>query len=70
VAGAKYVIASAKKSYTIRYVWDLTDAQKEVLDKISESNQYVLLKGQLVTCKDGSKDIGPKSSVQMYGQSP
>src|SRR6516164_7378983 len=60
VAGAKYIIVSAKKFYTIRYVWDLTDAQKEVLDKIGEGNQYVLLKGQLVTYKDGSKNIDPK----------
>jgi uncharacterized protein len=70
VAGAKYGISSAKTNYTIRYVWDLTDAQKDILDKIQEANQYVVLKGQLVTYKDGSKDIDPDSIVQIFGQSP
>jgi len=70
VAGGKYVIVSAKKYYTIRYVWDLTDAQKELLNKIEEANQYVVLKGQLVTFKDGSKDIDADSTVQIFGQTP
>jgi uncharacterized protein len=69
-AGGKYDINSAKTNYTIRYVWDLSDVQKDVLDKIQEANQYVVLKGQLVTYKDGSKDIDPDSIVQIYGQSP
>jgi uncharacterized protein len=47
VAGGKYEINSAKTYYTIRYGWDLTDAQKGMLDKIQEANQYVLLKGVL-----------------------
>ncbi len=69
-AGAKYGINSAKTNYTIRYVWDLTDVQKDILDKIQEANQYVVLRGQLVMYKDGSKDIDPDSIVQIFGQSP
>jgi uncharacterized protein len=69
-AGGKYDINSAKTNYTIRYVWDLTDVQKDILDKIQEANQYVILKGQLVTYQDGSKNIDPDSIVQIYGQSP
>jgi uncharacterized protein len=70
VAGGKYDINSAKTYYTIRYVGFLTDAQKEILAKIEESNQYVVLRGQLVTYKDGSKAIDDDSIVQIYGQSP
>ena len=70
VAGGKYDINSAKTYYTIRYVWDLTDVQKDMLDKIQEANQYVVLRGQLLTYKDGSKGIDPDSIVQIFGQSP
>jgi hypothetical protein len=70
VAGGKYDINSAKRYYTIRYVWDLTDAQKDMLDKIQEVNQYVLLKGVLLTYKDGSKNIDADSTVQIFGQTP
>jgi hypothetical protein len=69
-AGATYDINSAKRYYTIRYAWELTDAQKDILDNIGEANQYVVLKGQLVTYKDGSKAIDPDSIVQIFGQSP
>jgi hypothetical protein len=69
-AGAKYDINSAKTYYTIRYVWDLTDEQKDMLDEIGAANQYVLLKGQLVTYKDGSKSIDSSSEVQIFAQSP
>jgi uncharacterized protein len=70
VAGGKYDINSAKTYYTIRYGWDLTDAQKDMLDKIQEANQYVLLKGVLLTYKDGSKNIDADSAVQIFGQTP
>ena len=70
VAGGKYDMNSAKTYYTIRYVWDLTDVQKDMLDKIQEANQYVVLRGQLLTYKDGSKGIDPDSIVQIFGQSP
>jgi uncharacterized protein len=68
-AGARCDIVSTKRYYAIRYMWELTDAQKEILDKIEGSNQYVVLKGQLVTYKDGSKAIDPDSIVQIFGQS-
>src|SRR6266550_6620412 len=68
VAGANFAINSGKRYYVIRYAWDLTDAQKEVLNKIEDPNQYVLLKAQLVTYKDGSKAIDPDSEVQIFAQ--
>jgi uncharacterized protein len=68
-AGANYDIISAKTYYTIRYGWDVTDEQKKILDEIGV-NQYVLLKGQLVTYKDGSKGIDRDSEVQIFAQSP
>lgn len=68
VAGANFAINSGKKYYTIRYGWDLTDEQKEVLNKIED--QYVLLKAQLVTYKDRSKGIDPDSEVQIFAQFP
>jgi len=69
-AGGKFDINSGKTYYTIRYVWDLTDAQKETLNNIQDANQYVLLKGQLLTYKDGSKDIDSDSTVQIFAQAP
>jgi uncharacterized protein len=69
-AGARCDIVSAKRYYPIRYMWELTDAQNEMLDKIEGSNQYVVLKGQLVTYKDGSKAIDQDSIVEIFGQSP
>ena len=66
VAGANVAINSGNKYYVIRYVWDLTDEQKEVLNKIED--QYVLLKAQLVTYKDRSKGIDPDSEVQIFAQ--
>jgi uncharacterized protein len=66
VAGANVTINSGNKYYVIRYVWDLTDEQKDVLNKIED--QYVLLKAQLVTYKDGSKAIDPDSEVQIFAQ--
>jgi hypothetical protein len=48
----------------------LTDAQKDMLDKMQEANQYVLLKGVLLTYKDGSKNIDADSTVQIFGQTP
>lgn len=69
-AGAKYDIKSGKTSYTIRYVWDLTDEQKDTLNKIEAANQYVILKGQLVSYKGGSKTIDPDSEVQIFAQLP
>lgn len=68
-AGARFDIVSGKKYYAIRYGWDLTDEQKDMLTKF-EGNQYVLLKGQLVTYKDGSKVIDPDSEVQIFAQAP
>jgi hypothetical protein len=68
-AGARFDIVSGKKYYEIRYAWDLTDEQKDMLIKF-EGNQYVLLKGQLVTYKDGSKGIDPDSEVQIFAQAP
>jgi uncharacterized protein YecT (DUF1311 family) len=69
-AGANYIIISAKTYYTIRYGWGLTDEQKRMLDEIGDVKQYVLLKGQLVTYKDGSKGIDSDSEVQIFAQSP
>jgi len=68
VAGANFAINSGKRYYVIRYAWDLTDEQKETLNKIEDPNQYVLLKAQLVTYKDGSKAIDPDSEVQIFAQ--
>ena len=70
VAGANFAINSGKRYYVIRYAWDLTDEQKETLNKIEDPNQYVLLKAQLVTYKDGSKAIDQDSIVEIFGQSP
>jgi uncharacterized protein len=70
VAGANFGISSGKRYYVIRYAWDLTDEQKETLTKIEDPNQYVLLKAQLVTYKDGSKAIDPDSEVQIFAQLP
>ena len=70
VAGANFAINSGKRYYVIRYAWDLTDEQKETLNKIEDPNQYVLLKAQLVTYKDGSKAIDPDSEVQIFAQLP
>src|SRR6266550_5023746 len=53
VAGANFAINSGKRYYVIRYGWNLTDEQKDVLTKIED--EYVLLKAQLVTYKDRSK---------------
>jgi uncharacterized protein len=68
-AGANFLILSGKKYYVIRYGWDLTDEQKDMLTKF-EGNQYVLLKGQLLTYKDGSKVIDRDSEVQIFAQAP
>jgi uncharacterized protein len=68
--GANIQIISAKTYYTIRYAWEATDAQKETLNNLEDANQYVLLKGQLVTYKDGSKSIDDDSTVQIFAQSP
>jgi len=70
VAGANFQIISGKRYYVIRYAWDLTDEQKDVLTKIEDPNQYVLLKAQLVTYKDGSKAIDSDSEVQIFAQLP
>jgi hypothetical protein len=67
-AGGKYDIFSKKMNYTIRYVWDLSDEQKSALIKIEESNQQVLLKGQIVRYKDGSKGIDRFSPVEIIGK--
>ena len=68
-AGANFLILSGKKYYVIRYGWALTDEQKDMLTNF-EGNQYVLLKGQLLTYKDGSKGIDPDSEVQIFAQLP
>ncbi len=68
VAGANFAINSGKKYYVIRYGWNLTDKQKDVLTKIED--EYVLLKAQLVTYKDRSKGIDPDSEVQIFAQLP
>jgi uncharacterized protein len=68
VAGANFAISSGKTYYVIRYGWNLTDEQKDVLTKIED--QYVLLKAQLVTYKDRSKGIDPDSEVQIFAQLP
>lgn len=68
VAGANFAINSGKKYYVIRYGWNLTDEQKDVLTKIED--EYVLLKAQLVTYKDRSKGIDPGSEVQIFAQLP
>lgn len=47
VAGGKYDINSAKTYYTIRYVWDLTDVQKDMLDK-SRGKPVCCLEGAVV----------------------
>lgn len=70
VAGANFQIISGKRYYVIRYGWDLTDEQKDALTKMEDPNQYVLLKAQLVTYKDGSKAIDQDSIVEIFGQSP
>jgi uncharacterized protein len=68
VAGANFAINSGKKYYVIRYGWNLTDEQKDVLTKLED--EYVLLKAQLVTYKDRSKGIDPDSEVQIFAQFP
>lgn len=68
-AGANFLIVSGKKYYLIRYGWALTDEQRNMLTNF-EGNEYVLLKGQLVTYKGGSKDIDPDSEVQVFGRLP
>ena len=69
-AGGKYDISSGKTYYTIRYVWDTTDEQREMLTKLQESNQYVVLRGQLASYRDGSKGIDGESVVTIFGDRP
>jgi len=69
-AGGKYDIYSGKTYYTIRYVWDMTDEQKDIAGKLQEASQYVVLRGNVVKYKDGTKGIDPHSVVKIFGQSP
>jgi len=69
-AGGKYDISSGKTFYTIRYVWDMTEDQQDILIKLQESSQYVVLRGHLVTYKDGAKGIDTRSVVKLFAQSP
>ena len=69
-AGGKYDISSGKTFYTIRYVWDMTEDQKDILEKLQEASQYIVLRGNLVKYKDGTRDIDPHSVVKIFGQSP
>ena len=69
-AGGKYDISSGKTNYTIRYVWDMTDDQKELLAQLQEANRYVVLRGNLVKYKDGTRGIDTHSVVKIFGQSP
>jgi hypothetical protein len=69
-AGGKYDISSGKTFYTIRYVWDMTEDQKDILVKLQEASQYIVLRGNLVKYTDGTKGIDPHSVVRIFGQSP
>jgi len=69
-AGGKYDISSGKTNYTIRYVWDMTDDQKDILGELQDASQYIVLRGNLVKYKDGSKGIDPNSVVKIFGHSP
>lgn len=69
-AGGKYDISSGKTVYTVRYVWDMTEDQKDILLKLQDARQYIVLRGNLVKYKDGTKGIDPHSVVKIFGQSP
>jgi uncharacterized protein YecT (DUF1311 family) len=69
-AGGKYDIVSGKRNLTIRYVWDISDDQKDILIKLENSNQFVVLRSNLVTYQDGSKGIDTQSVVKIFGMIP
>ena len=68
-AGGKYDIKSGKTNYTIRYVWDMTDDQQDILADLQEASRYVVLRGTLVRYKDGTKGIDFHAAVKILGQS-
>lgn len=67
-AGGKYDISSGKTFYTIRYVWDMTDDQKDLLSQLQEASRYIVLRGNLVKYKDGTRGIDTHSVVKIFGQ--
>ena len=69
-AGGKYDISSGKTNYTVRYVWDMTEDQKEILLKLQDARQYIALRGSLVKYKDVTRSLDPHSAVKIFGQSP
>jgi uncharacterized protein len=67
-AGGRIDFVKGKASYTVRYVWQISEEENVLMNKWEESGEYLLVKAHLTTLKDGSKRIDDRFAVEIYGQ--
>lgn len=65
-AGGRYDFVSGNKTYTIRYIWNLSDENQEQLAKLDGSKAKVTIKGVLRTWKDGSVEFNDAAPVTIF----
>jgi uncharacterized protein len=66
-AGGRWDFSSGKKSFTVRYVWQVTDDQNKTLERIANSGSFVLVRGRLATAPGGETLFDDTQPVFVYG---
>ena len=68
-AGGNFWINGGKaKQYTLGYVWDLDESAQAVLNSLAASQTKVLVKGTLMTWKDGSASFDDGQPVNIFSK--
>jgi uncharacterized protein YecT (DUF1311 family) len=65
-AGGRIDFVNGKKWYTIRYAWQVSDQANEQIATLEETNEYVLVRGNLITLPDGTRRFDDRSKVEVF----
>lgn len=68
-AGGRTDFVNGKEYYPIRYGWQISDQANEQISKWEESNEYVLVRGILVTLADGTRRFDDQAALEIFAQS-
>lgn len=67
-AGGRSDFVNGREYYPIRYGWQLSEQANERISKWENSNEYILIRGILVTLPDGTKRFDDQATVEMFSQ--
>lgn len=67
-AGGRTDFVNGRNFYTVRYVWQISEQANTQVTRLEETNEYVLVRGVLVTLPDGVKRFDDQATFEVFVQ--